>query len=152
MNKLSACVLVIGVSACSGGSSSPQTAPAPVSDGTIGTPAADAAPSRNRDLITQQELQAPQIAGLTVLEAVKSLRPQFLTDRGKNTTPVAGYVDGESGKVMASIDGARPSVIDDLSGLRAGTVKEVRFLNIAQAHQKFGGAAREGPVVLVTTM
>lgn len=158
INKLSLGTLAIAAMACSSGGR-PAGQPAPVANGVILTPA-DAPVNRNRDLITQEELQGSNIVGLSVLEAVKTLRPQFLTERGKNTAPAKlnndpngpPLNDGESGKVHVSIDGNKIALLDELSTIRASTVKEVRFLNIAQAHQKFGGAAREGPVILVTTM
>lgn len=116
-----------------------------------------AAPTRNRDVITRDELTAPAVSGLTVLDAVRSLRPQFLTVRGQNTIPAKDadgrqVVDQESGKVHASIDGAKIVPIEELSSIRAGTVVEVRFLSPAAAMQKFGGNSRQGPVILVKTM
>ena len=121
---------------------------------------ASATPNRNRDLITRDELTAPAVTGLTVLDAIRSLRPQFLTVRGQNTMPAkegndpAGrqLVDQESGKVHASIDGGKIVPVEELSGIRAGTIVEVRFLSPAAAMQKFGGSARQGPVILVKTM
>lgn len=129
--------------------------PAAVATGAEATQAA--APARNRDVITRDELTAPSVAPLTVLDAVRSLRPHFLTVRGMNTVPAKTangeqVTDQESGKVHASIDGGRIVSVDELAGLRAGTVVEVRFLSPAAAMQRFGGAARQGPVILVTTM
>ena len=42
--------------------------------------------------------------------------------------------------------------VDELGGILASTVKEIRFLSPAAAHLKFGATAREGPVILVITM
>jgi hypothetical protein len=53
--------------------------------------------------------------------------------------------------VHASIDGTKIVSIEELAGITVSTVSEIRFLNPAQAMQRFGGAAREGPVILVTT-
>ena len=132
------------------------TRPAAVPTGDGATQAA-ATPTRNRDIITREELSAPSVNGLTVLDAVKSLRPHFLTVRGQNTVPAKDaqgkqLVDQESGKVHASIDGNRIVSVEELAGLRAGTVVEVRFLSPAAAMQRFGGTARQGPVILVKTM
>jgi hypothetical protein len=132
------------------------TRPAAVPAGD-GATQASAPTSRNRDVITKDELMAPSVSGLTVLDAVKSLRPHFLTVRGQNTVPAKDaegkqLVDQESGKVHASIDGNRIVPVEELSGLRAGTVVEVRFLSPAAAMQRFGGTARQGPVILVKTM
>jgi len=97
---------------------------------------------------------------MTVLDAVRSLRPQFLTVRGLNTMAAKennnpdgkSLTDQESGKPHASYDGNKIVPLEELSSLRAGSVAEVRFLNPAAAMQKFGGSARNGPVILVKTM
>jgi hypothetical protein len=140
---------ILASSACA----KPASIPA---DGSSATQAAAPA-SRNRDIITRDELTAPSVSGLTVLDAVRSLRPQFLTVRGLNTVPAKDanglqLTDQESGKVHASIDGNKIVPIEELSGIRAGTVAEVRFLSPAAAMQRFGGTARQGPVILVKTM
>jgi hypothetical protein len=113
--------------------------------------------TRNRDIITVDELHAPAVSGLSVLEAVKTLRPHFLTVRGLNTVPAKDadgrqVTDQESGKVHVSLDGNKIVALEELNGIRAGTVIEVRYLNPSAAMQKFGGTAREGPVILVKTM
>lgn len=112
--------------------------------------------SRDRNVITQEELADPAVSGRNVLEVVRSLRPQFLTVRGTHTlqdtsTARKGMVDPEAGKVHASLDGTKIVSVEELAGINANTVVEIRFLNPAQAMQRFGGAAREGPVILVKT-
>ena len=145
-----ALLLLVALTGCA----SRQAAPA-VAAGGGATQAS--APTRNRDVITREELIAPSVSNLTVLDAVRSLRPHFLTVRGQNTVPAKDsegkqLVDQESGKVHASIDGNKIVPVEELTGLRAGTVVEVRFLNPAAAMQRFGGSARQGPVILVKTM
>ena len=54
--------------------------------------------------------------------------------------------------LSSSIDGSRIGPLDDLAKIRASTIKEIRYLNPVAAHQRFGGAAREGPVILVVSM
>jgi hypothetical protein len=122
-----------------------------------GAEAAQAVGSRNRDVITQDELSAPAMQSQNVLEVIRSLRPQFLTVRGLHTMPVkdaAGnqIVDEESGKVHVSIDGGKILPLDELSNITAARVVEIRFLNPSAAMQRFGGTAREGPVIVVKTM
>lgn len=145
----------LGVLAILAGSACAKPASIPA-DGSPATQATAPA-SRNRDVITRDELTAPAVSGLTVLDAVRSLRPQFLTVRGQNTVPAKDaygqqLVDQESGKVHASIDGNKIVPIEELAGIRAGTVSEVRFLSPAAAMQRFGGSSRQGPVILVKTM
>ena len=103
--------------------------------------------SRNRDLITQDDLAVdPTLRAQSVLEVIRVLRPQFLNERGTNT-----YSDPEAGKVHASIDNARIISLAELQSMHANEVIEIRYLNVAQAMQKFGTAARQGPVILVIT-
>ena len=123
--------------------------PAHPADGAEASQAA--APNRDRSVITRDELNVPSITGLTVLDAIRTLRPTFLTNRGLSTVPVRG-ADMEVGRVHASIDGTRIVTVDELANLRAGTVAEIRLLTPAQAMQKFGSNARQGPVILVKTM
>jgi hypothetical protein len=143
-------IILFTATACATGSSNPAASgSAAVQSGTSTV--------RNRDVISREELISPSVVNMTVLDAVRSLRPQFLSVRGNNTIPAknsAGeqIVDEESGKVHASIDGNKIVPIQELSGFRAGSVAEVRFLSPAAAMQKFGGASRNGPVILVKTM
>jgi hypothetical protein len=107
--------------------------------------------SRDRNVITQAELADPAVSGRNVLEAVRALRPQYLTVRGTHTLQTTSAADPETGKVHASLDGTKIVSVEELAGINANTVVEIRFLNPAQAMQRFGGAAREGPVILVKT-
>jgi hypothetical protein len=109
-----------------------------------GVTPAEAPVSRDRDLISQRELSDPALKAQSVLDVVRSLRPQFLTERGKNS-----HSDDEAGKVHASVDNGRIVPVDELQNIHVATVMEIRYLNIAAAMQRFGGAAREGPVILV---
>ena len=99
---------------------------------------------RNRDVISEEELTAnPGLRSQSVLEVVRALRPHFLTERG-----TAG---AERGKVHASIDNGRIVALSELATMHGNTVVEIRYLSSAQAMQKFGSAALEGPVIAVRT-
>ena len=138
LKALCASVFVIASTGCS-----PKT---PVAGATDGPHASSA---RNRDLITESDLSAdPILRAQSVLEVVRALRPHFLNDRGTNTIKD----DPEAGHVHASIDGGRIVPIGELNGMHANEVIEIGFLNAGQAMQKFGTAARQGPIILVTTM
>ena len=148
---LSACILAVVTSACAK-SPSPETAPSP----SAAIMTADAEPvtpegRRERDVITKDEMTRANVGSQSVIEVVTSLRPAFLNVRGMHNVAAAGG-DPEAGKVHASIDGNKLISLDELRGVLAATVKEIRFLNPAAAMQRFGGDAREGPVILVTTM
>ncbi len=112
----------------------------------VASPAASPA-RRNPNLISHEELQDPRVRSRNVLDVVKELRPNFLTERGKNSMS-----DPEAGKVHASINGLGVVALDELKGILTNSVVEIQFLNPAAAMQRFGGAAREGPVIVVKTM
>ena len=119
--------------------------------------AADETPRVNRDrnLITQAEIDAnASLKASSALDMVKALRPQYFTDRGTQTVMdknAGTSQDPEAGSVHASINGGRIVSVNDLADLHGSEVLEVRFLNSAQAMQRFGTAARQGPIILVNT-
>jgi hypothetical protein len=106
---------------------------------------------RDRDLITKEEMTRANVGSQSVLDVVTNLRPAYLNVRGMHNVAAAGG-DPEAGKVHASIDGNKLIAIEELRGVLAATVKEIRFLNPSAAMQRFGGSAHEGPVILVTTL
>lgn len=106
---------------------------------------------RARDVITKEEMTRANVGSQSVIEVVTTLRPAFLNVRGLHNVAAAGG-DPEAGKVHASIDGNKLISLDELRSVVASTVREIRYLNPSAAMQRFGGDAREGPVILVTTM
>lgn len=151
-SKLLSVCLVAAVTGACAKSPSPDTAPAPT--GVILTDDAQTVnPTgrRERDVITREEMARVNVGSQSVLDVVTSLRPAFLNVRGLHNVAAAGG-DPEAGKVHASIDGNKLIALDELRGVLAGTVREIRYLSPAAAMQRFGGDAREGPVILVTTM
>jgi hypothetical protein len=148
---LSACAIAVVAGACA---KSPSPEPAPSPSGAIMT--ADAQPvtpeaRRDRDVITKDEMTRVNVGSQNVLEVVTSLRPAFLSVRGLHNVAGAGG-DPEAGKVHASIDGNKLIAVSELRSVLAGAVREIRYLSPSAAMQRFGGDAREGPVILVTTM
>ena len=110
----------------------------------VGEPAPASTATRHTDVITAEELADPSIAAGDALEAVRRLRPSFLMSRGassmKNTT---------AGSVHVSIDGAPLLTVDNLSRLRPAQIAEIRYLNAADAAQRYGTSAGSGAVILV---
>ncbi len=154
---LRACVVLAAVSACA--KPAPSSAPLPSPEPGVIMSADQAQPTvnRNRDIITKEELQAPAVNSLSAFDVVRTLRPHFLAQRGKNNVPVkdangAHYTDDEAGQPHASIDGAKVTALDELKSINANQLIEIRYLTPSQAMQKFGGSARQGPVILVRTM
>lgn len=97
----------------------------------------------NPDVITRQELADPALAGDTVVEAVRRLRPRFLNERG-------GTRRGGPERVQVSVNGADPVPLGELSRLELADVEEIRYLSVADAGLRFGLRGNMVPVILVT--
>lgn len=138
MKTLRVLVLLSAVAACAG-----RTA----ATGGGASPEQQSASRRDRDVITQEELSQPSVRAQSLLDLIQSSRPHFLNQRGKNS-----HSDDEAGAVHVSVDNGRILPLQELANIHAGTAIEVRYLNASAAMQKFGGAAREGPVILVITV
>lgn len=125
---------------------------APATSGSA--PEAAAAASTNPDVITRDELANPSLASLSVYDAIRRLRPRFLSSRGVQNFGSSGSTsnDQESGQPHASIDGAGVVSLDELKGMQAQSAVEIRLLSASSAEQRFGAAAHAGPVIVVRTM
>lgn len=139
-------LIMAAASGCAGRTASPAT----------GAGEAERAPRGNRDVISQEELADPGLKAQNLLNAIRTLRPQFLSDRGQQSYKCASpgdcQMDPDAGKVHVSVDNGRILPLQELENIHTATVREVRFLNQAAAMQKFGGAARSGPVIMVSTV
>lgn len=97
---------------------------------------------RDRNVITRDEIaQSPEHSALTL---IRTLRPGMLTDRGK--TSIAQQDPG----IMVFLDGQRYGDVSSLDAIEVGTIQEIRFLNAAQAQQRYGMGYPQG-VILVTS-
>lgn len=143
-------VMTTGAAVC-GAQTKPDSAPAtPVAKD---APAADAKAKpahKNRDVITADEFERPELKTLTVLEAIKRLRPSFLNKRGGSSFGSMG--DADAGLPRASIDWRALTGLDDLASMTLDNVKEIRFLDPGKATQRFGSGAGSMPVIVVITM
>ena len=52
---------------------------------------------------------------------------------------------------LQAAEAGRIVAVSELTELHTNEVAEVRFLNAGEAMQRFGKAARSGPIILVTT-
>ena len=109
---------------------------------------------RDRNLISHEELSAPEFQAQSVLEVIRRLRPNFLNVRGAQSClgTSCSKADIESGKVHASVDGNPVVSLSEISTMHVSNVIEIRYLDAGAAMQKFGGSAHEGPVILIRTM
>lgn len=88
------------------------------------TPAGDVpAKTTSRDLLTADEIKT--IDAQTAYDAIKRLRPRFLTP-GQNRTPPVVYING------------RKTDLRELTTLRAEEIMEVRYYEPGEATTRYG--------------
>ena len=126
-------------------------------------------PKRDRDLITRDELLEAQDKSPELYQAVKRLRPNFLTvlNRGPNSTGVGAGSSGapmcdavqerncstrSMGTVVALpvvyVDGMKTGDPEVLKSFATKNVEEVRYLTATKAEMEFG-LGHEGGAILV---
>jgi hypothetical protein len=136
--RLLAVVLVLTAS-CSSSKSAPSTA------STAPRPSATRE-QRNPDVISRAELQDPTIAGTDAMTAIRQLRPAFVRTRGPQS-----FSNATAGLTQISQDFGPLQPVDNLKGIDARTLVEVRFLNAVEAQTRFGINANGGPVIVLLT-
>ena len=108
------------------------------------TPSESFAQKRQRDVITREEIQASAVKSGDLHQAIRSLRPHFLTPaRGVRTLgntiaePLAVYLNG-----------TRETGVDALRTIQADAVEEVRFLDPNKAGNELGLKASGGALMV----
>jgi len=112
------------------------------SGGAASTPDARPAPSQDRNLLTQDELQ--RTAGSDLFDAIRILRPQWLRQ-----APTIIRQGGE-GSLLVYLDGVRYGDATSLRQISISVVQEVRFLSPSEAQGRYGTQDLHG-VIAVTT-
>ena len=108
-----------------------------------------AAPPRarkNPDVISEQELRDPTIAGTDAMTAIRQLRPAFFRNRGPQS-----FSNASAGQVQVSQDYGPLQSVSNLSAIDTRSLVEVRYLNANDAQSRFGITANGGPVIVVLT-
>jgi hypothetical protein len=99
-------------------------------------------PRRDRNLITRDEIaKSPEHSALSL---IRTLRPGMLNDRGK--TSIAHPDPG----IVVFLNDQRYGDLASLDAIEVSTIQEIRFLNAAQAQQRYGMGYPQG-VILVTS-
>lgn len=129
--RFSLVAALVGSFACAG-------APDPESD------AAPTSASHQADLITAAELTDPALGSANLYEAVRRLRPRFLSSRGPSS-----IANPSAGIVHVSVDGGPLTTVNVLASYMPNTIAEVRYLNSGDAAQRFGTTSNGGGVILV---
>jgi len=129
-------VLTVSCSSSKSASSTANTAPRPSAT----------REQRNPDVISRAELQDPTIAGTDAMTAIRQLRPAFFRTRGPQS-----FSNATAGLTQISQDFGPLQPVDNLKGIDARTLVEVRFLNAVEAQTRFGINANGGPVIVLLT-
>ena len=129
--RLSVIAAIVGSLACA-------TAPDPESAAT------PASASHQTDVITAAELTDPALGSANLYEAVRRLRPRFLSSRGPSS-----IANPSAGVVHVSVDGGPLTSVNILASYMPNTIAEVRYLNSGDAAQRFGTTSNGGGVILV---
>ena len=101
---------------------------------------------KNPDVIVEQELRDPTIAGTDALTAIRQLRPAFFRNRGPQS-----FSNVTAGQVQVSQDYGPLQSVSNLSAIDTRSLVEVRYLNANDAQSRFGINANGGPVIVVLT-
>jgi hypothetical protein len=109
---------------------------------TAGSEKGEAVRARS-NVITAEELAARDHS--TALEAVQSLRPNWLRERG----PVS-IRHARAAEAIVYLDGTRVGGVDFLRQIRANTVASIEFLGGTEATLRFG-TGHVGGAILVST-
>ena len=101
---------------------------------------------KNPDIISQQELRDPTIAGTDAMTAIRQLRPAFFRNRGPQS-----FTNASACQVQVSQDYGPLQTVNSLTAVDTRSLVEVRYLNANDAQNRFGINANGGPVIVVLT-
>jgi hypothetical protein len=96
------------------------------------------------EVITEEELL--DIGELSAYEAVRRLRPRWLSLRGPLTTMNPGARQG----IRVYVDGGFRGGVDELKSLQASDVGSMRFLDAREATTRYGTDHADGAIVVRT--
>ena len=103
-----------------------------------------AAQTRQRDVLTKEEIQAPAQKDRDLLQIIRSLRPHFLSaPRG-----VRSMVNGGPAAVQLYVDDSHRPSLDELKMIKPENVEEVRYLEPNRAQDQYG-ITHSGGAILV---
>jgi hypothetical protein len=121
--------LLVVAASCGGSGSPPASAPVPRGDPNV---------------ISREEMQTPVIASMDALKAIRYLRPAFFRTSGPQS-----FSNGAAGAIHFSLDYGPLRPVSELATVNPTLLYEVRYLNIADAQNRFGLNANGGPVIVL---
>lgn len=104
-------------------------------------PVAQSAPTRDRNVLTAEEMEKAGGDALDVYQMITKLRPQFLRQRSTSINA--------RDKTIAVFVGKTPyGSVDQLRSMRPSALREIRYLNASEATTLFGTGYALGALVL----
>lgn len=111
-----------------------------------GTMATAGQPHRDPNVITSDELAKENSP--SVYDAIQHLRPELLQPRpGSQSSSIDSPQDYT---VHVYLDNSRLGELSDLRSVPVSTIREIRYLNPAQAMQRFGSGNPGGVLLLIS--
>ena len=101
----------------------------------------------NPNVISREELQDPAIWGMDAVRAIRFLRPTFFRTSGPQS-----FADRSAGVVQFSFDFGPLQPASELAAfppLSLRSLFEIRYLDAADAQNRFGVNANGGPVIVL---
>jgi hypothetical protein len=90
--------------------------------------------TQKRDLLTKEEIMAPAMKDLDLLQIVRLLRPHFLRPpRG-----VRSMVNGPPAPIQLYVNDNPRAGLDDLKSIKPEEVEEIRYLEPSRAQDQYG--------------
>jgi hypothetical protein len=100
--------------------------------------------STDRNIISKEEMETPEISGWDALKAIRYLRPNFFRSTGQQS-----FSNVAAGQVQFSEDYGPLRPISDLVAMKLNFVYEVRYLDANEAQNRFGINANSSPVIVL---
>ena len=128
--------LGFAATACASANPSGEAAPGAAP----GAPTPASARRGGGDVITQDELVGT--TAQTVMDAIKQLRPSFLTSRGPTSMNLANP------GILVYANGMRLGGVSTLNDIPVQDIKQIQYLNASDATQRFGTGHPSGAILL----
>lgn len=113
-----------------------------VMTGACASGGANAAPSRDPNVITAAELGS-HIG--TARQAIERLRPRFLRVRGPSSIS-----NPEDGRIVVYVDNNRMGGVEVLDRIQVGDIAEIRYMNAPDATSRYGTGHSAGVILIIT--
>ena len=99
-------------------------------------------PREDRNRITAEQIA--KITANNAYDAVQLLQPHWLEDRGVTA------INSPPAKAVVYIDGSRMGDLENLRSVATNSIFEIRYLNSAEASNRYGLGLQRGVIEVIT--